>query len=430
MRFLPLLFVPLFYTACSTSSPLSRPVEGERPRNVIFLIGDGMGLSQITLARLAKGGPDDPLALDRMPVSGFVHTHAANGWVTDSAASATALACGIKTNLFAVGMDSKDRPVKSMLVSAKEKGQTVGLVSNTRITHATPAAFAAHVKLRWMEPAIARHYLEKEVEVLLGGGRRNFSDDLLAGYREKGYTVVQTREELANAEGKVLGLFAKSHLPFVLDREEEPSLSEMFVRALKLVSGDPDGFFLMAEGGRIDHGGHMNDAPSIVQELIEFDRVVAFAVEYAQKRGDTLVVVTADHATGGVTVTEKMMSRRGHFDRVTASVSRIESLWEKGKGAALLKQYAGIDSVSPEDLQNINEASNAKERALWIGRLVSRACGVAFIPMPIRLTEPKVTNGHDGGMVPVYAYGPGAENFSGTMDNTELSRRIRKLAGY
>lgn len=417
------LLLLLFLNACAT---VSRPDDARRPRNVIFLIGDGMGVSQVTLARLAGGD----LALNEMPASGLVRTQAANSWVTDSAAAATALACGEKTNLFAVGMDPDDRLLKSLLVRAREKGQTVGLVTNTRITHATPGAFAAHVKLRWMETSIARHYLENGVDVLLGGGKRNFSAELLGKYRANGYTVVESRGELAKARGKVLGLFSRSHMPFVVDREEEPGLPEMAARALKLVAGDPDGFFLMIEGGRIDHAGHMNDAPSVVRELIEFDRVVKMAVDFAKRNGETLVVVTADHATGGLTVTEKAMPLRIRFGDMTASAFRIGSLWTSEGGEALLKKHAGIDGISPEDLKHINEAATAKERVLWIGRLISRECGVTFIPMATRLAEPNTTSGHDGGMVPVYAYGPGAHRFTGTMENAELSRRIRRLAGY
>jgi alkaline phosphatase len=115
---------------------------------------------------------------------------------------------------------------------------------------------------------------------------------------------------------------------------------------------------------------------------------------------------------------------------MTASAFRIGSLWTSEGGEALLKKHAGIDGISPEDLKHINEAATAKERVLWIGRLISRECGVTFIPMATRLAEPNTTSGHDGGMVPVYAYGPGAHRFTGTMENAELSRRIRRLAGY
>ncbi len=335
---LPLLF-PLLLNACATAS---RPGEEKRPRNVIFLIGDGMGFSQVTVGRMVHAGSDHRLMLDEMPVTGLVRTEAENSWVTDSAAAATALACGTKTNLFAVGMDSGDRPLKSLLVRAREKGQSVGLVTNTRITHATPGAFAAHVKLRWMETSVAKHYLETGVDVLLGGGRRNFSKELLGKYRENGYTIVDSREDLGKAEGKVLGLFSDSHMPFRVDRKDEPTLPEMSSRALKLVSRDPDGFFLMIEGGRIDHACHMNDAPAMVHELVEFDRVVKMAVDFARKRGDTLVVVTADHATGGVTLTEKAMPLRKRFAQMKASAHKIGSLWKAGEGAALLKNYAGM----------------------------------------------------------------------------------------
>ncbi|MFC6767089.1 alkaline phosphatase, partial [Natrinema soli] len=198
--------------------------------------------------------------------------------------------------------DDDATPLLTQLELAQARGKATGLVSTTRITHATPAAYASHVPDRGMEGTIAEQYAESDVDVLMGGGRREFDADLLERMRESGYEVLFDAADLETAGGdRLLGLFDDSHITYTLDRDESiPSLSEMTAAAVDRLEEDDDGFFLMVEGGRIDHAEHGNDVQTTVAETEEFDEVVDWALEYAENRDDTLVVVTSDHETGGL----------------------------------------------------------------------------------------------------------------------------------
>ncbi len=413
-------------------APRPEPMKGgDGPKNVILFIGDGMGVSQVTLARLVDRGPDGRLALDEMPVTGLAKTHSSDQWVTDSAAAATSLASGEKTKNFAIGVDGTGKPLESIFEKARKKGKAIGLVTTAKITHATPAPFVAHVPHRSQEGAIAESMLTSGADVLLGGGRRQFNEKLLERYRKAGYAVALTRDDLRASSGRTLGLFSGDHLPYVLDRKEEPTLAEMTTKALEILSKAPEGFLAMIEGGRIDMACHASDAPSSVRETIDLDDAIRAALEFAKKDGHTLVLVTADHGTGALAITEKAMVRREGFAKVKASAEKIDALLkEGGEIKALLKDLAGVEDAAPEELAEVSKSKPGFDRATWIGEIVSRRCGVTFIPMKYRLLDPNRTHGHDGAMVPVYAFGPGAERFAGTLDNTEIPKRIRELVGF
>ncbi len=421
----------LLLTACAAhGSGMPGPLAGSRPRGIILFIGDGMGFSQVTLGRLAKGGPDARLALDDFPVTGFAKTHSADQWVTDSAAAATALAAGVKTKNFAIGMDAQGAAIRSIAEAARDKGYATGLVTTSRITHATPGPFAAHVAVRTSEAEIARQYVDAGIDVLMGGGEALFTSDLLGRYSEKGYHIVRTRGELvACGAKKLLGLFAEQHFDYVIDRPSTcPSLAEMTRRAIEVLSDRP--FFLMVEGARIDMACHSADAPSSALEMIEFDEAVGVARQLAGP--GTLIVVTADHATNGLDITEKTMSQWGNAARVKASADRIASLVDPRDAAGLraaLKEWAGIEDVTDVEAQLFLAATGPYDPAMRIGEIISRRCGITWMPSDHRMAAPNLTHGHDGAMVPVYACGPGAERFAGTLDNTDLPKRMRQQLG-
>ena len=276
------------------SGPESVPVSAAerspttRPRSVILMIADGLGPASVTMARVCKGAP---LALDSFLV-GAIRTHATDALVTDSAAAATALAAGVKTRNGAIGMGPDGEPVETALELAQRRGKATGLVATSAITHATPASFAAHVRSRTMEAKIAVQELEHGVEVLLGGGSEQFlpvlqggrrldGRDLLGEARELGYRIVADRDALLALDATpVLGLFHPEHMDFELDRPpEQPSLTEMTVKAIELLSANPDGFFLMIEGSRIDHAAHGKDAAGHLGDILEYDRAVAAALD-------------------------------------------------------------------------------------------------------------------------------------------------------
>jgi alkaline phosphatase len=331
------------------------PAEVTQVKNVILMIGDGMGAQQVgLLEEYARRAPNSTYnskgnvtALTKLAEVGQLGLslnapYGANGsLVVDSACSATQLATGLAAGSEMIGLDHNGNIVETILEKAKAKGKATGLVSDTRITHATPAAFAAHQPHRSFEAQIAEQLIASgNVDVMLSGGARVFlpsnigtnteakqamadlgapsnvykkskrSDDrnlLLEAKNQHGYTLAFDKKQLSAAQGtKLLGLFANSGMSDAISYDAcrkdnscvEPSLREMTLKALDILSKDEDGFFLMVEGGQIDWAGHLNDAGWMLHELIKFDEAVDAVYEWVKNREDTLVIVTADHETG------------------------------------------------------------------------------------------------------------------------------------
>jgi alkaline phosphatase len=294
-------------------------------------------------ARYAKHAPERHTNLDRLLEDGeigLVHHEAFQVLVTDSAASATQMASGKWALSETIGLDTEGEPTVTMLNIAQKMGKSVGLVTDTRITHATPAAFAAHQPHRSRENAIAADLLDSRVDVMLAGGLRhwlpktvNLADsqtrqtysqkigghielvskreddrDMLAEAEQVGYQTVFTRQQLEQVtSAPVLGLFSDSGLPYRVDLQsalrdpdrEIPTLAEMTERALDVLGQDEDGFFLMVESGMIDWAGHDNDAGALLHEMLRFDETLGVILKWLESRHDTLLLVTADHETGG-----------------------------------------------------------------------------------------------------------------------------------
>ena len=404
----------------------------EAPRNVVLFIGDGLGPSAVTMARDFSGRP---LALDGI-LTGSASTAATSARVTDSAAGATALASGIKTYNGAIGVDTLERPVGTLLEAAEARGMATGLVATSRITHATPAAFAAHVPRRAMEAEIAAQMLDAGVEVVLGGGRMWFlpeaaggarpdGRDLLAELQARGVVVATDPADFdAIAATPVLALFAPNHLDYEVDRTDQPSLAEMTMKALDLLDDAEHGFFLMVEGSRIDHAAHSNDPAGTVHDVLAFDAAVRAALDFAEADGRTLVVATADHETGGLS-----LGRDGVYDwdpaslaRVSASAERMSELIADGTDPeAVLREHAAVDSLTADErvelgLQDELDVRRIANRTL--GHLVSRRALVGW-----------TTGGHTAVDVGLWAAGPGAERFAGALANDAVGRAIADLLG-
>jgi len=294
-----------------TSPPLPKP--NGAPKNVIFMIGDGMGFEHVKAAGLYLNGEAGTLPFESWPGRAEVANWPAGGNVTDSAAAATAMATGHKANngVISRALPGDGRPLETILERFAAMGRSTGLVTNTEITHATPACFAAHSEERKHNSDIARWYLnETRPNVLLGGGGALEPDAAVAA----GYTVVTDREGMESLDTEsathVAGIFGKDHMPYEYDYSIKtnlaydalPHLSEMACVALRILDNNPNGFFLMIEGGKIDHAAHGNSLERNVFETIEFDRAIRAAIEWAAGRSDTLLVVTADHETGGLQV--------------------------------------------------------------------------------------------------------------------------------
>ncbi|MFZ2472996.1 MAG: alkaline phosphatase [Methanothrix sp.] len=334
------LLLSLAIIACSLPFGIADDAAGANAsaKDVILLIGDGMGFPQLTLARIEKAGENlsdyasTELFMDGMEQTGYVSTFSANSFVTDSAPAATAMATGHKTNNGVIGQDATAIPKKmdgknltTILEMAEKANLSTGLITTTRITHATPAAFYAHVDNRDNESEIADQLAKSNVEVILGGGlqyfvgkndtdptgkesKRNDDRNLLANFASNGYAFVYNGTAFQNIDAKktekLLGLFESSHLQYELERqsspEKEPSLAEMTKKAMAILSQNPEGFFLMVEGGRIDHAGHERNLSKMVADTLAFDEAVKTALDFASKNNDTLVIVTADHECGGL----------------------------------------------------------------------------------------------------------------------------------
>lgn len=283
------------------------PETAGQAKNVILFIGDGMGPEEIRAAGMYRTGSAGSLSFEAFPCRGTVSTANAEGGVTDSAAAATAMATGVKVSngVLSVALPGSGAPLETILERLKADGKRTGLVTTTFLPHATPAAFAAHEPARDNYPGIAAAYLGRtRPDVLLGGGEHMSEADA----RQAGYVVVTDRDGLAAIDPasatRVCGLFGNGHLPFEHDGLGPlPHLSEMTQAALQILENSPAGFFLMVEGGLIDHAGHANDIARAIPETIEFSNAVGRAVEWAKDRSDTLILVTADHETGGLQVT-------------------------------------------------------------------------------------------------------------------------------
>ncbi|MEI8085161.1 MAG: alkaline phosphatase [Paludibacter sp.] len=327
----------------------------KRPKNIVFLIGDGMGIAQIYSGMVANG---NKLALERCTYSGFSKTYSANNFTTDSGAGGTALACGVKTNNGMIGMGVDSVAVESILELAEKNSLSTGIVVACAVTHATPASFIAHQIDRNMYDEIASDYLKSDIDVFIGGGRkyfenradgRNLTDELKAKNYQIAYDMVSIKRIKT---GKLAGLLYDDQNPAMPERGN--MLPDGTIAAIDVLEHNKKGFFLMVEGSQIDWAAHDNNAKQVIKEMLDFDKTVGLVLDYAEKDGNTLVIITADHETGGMTILN------GKF---------------------------GSDEMK-----------------------------AAF-----------TTKSHSGVPVPVFAFGPGAENFSGFMENTSFKGKLEKL---
>jgi alkaline phosphatase len=408
----------------------------KRPRNLVLLIADGCGPASVTLARTAAGRP---LALDSILV-GSVRTASTDSRLTDSAAGATAYATGVKTRNRALGVDSDLRPMITLLEAARARGMATALVVKSRITDATPAAFAAHLVDRGQQDSVALLILEQRLDLVLGGGRARFlpasaggsredGRDLLAEARRAGYQVIGTGAELKGPlRLPALGLFAPGDMDYDLDRDpdRQPDLLEMTHAALRLLARHPRGFLLVVEGSRIDHAAHENDPAAHLREVLEFDAVVRAACAFARAGGHTLVVATSDHETGGLTLGRRASGAdRAAFwpeslAHATASAQRMEDAIRAGADpVATVERGAGLAGLGGDERAALLEAVvRDSGLAEAIGGLESRRAGLGW-----------ATTGHTGADVGLYAFGPGRERFVGCMENARVGALLAEVMG-
>ena len=293
------------YTAVQTYEPVSVEMpKGKKVKNIIFMIGDGMGLEQLSTAWIVNNRHLN--ITDNFPYVGLQWTYSASKLVTDSAAAGTALFTGSKTNNGMLAMSPDGQPLETLPEYARSKGWKTGMSVVCRICDATPAAYAAHHANRDSLYSITSQMVDCGLDFISGGGLKWWENrpdgrDLTAEVEAKGYTFVRDLESLkAVEEGPVIALTAYTELPPALDRGTEHQ--EAVLKALELLDDNKKGFFLMVEGSCIDDWCHANKVGFAVEEILDFDRTVGAVLEWAAKDGETLVIVTADHSTGAMTL--------------------------------------------------------------------------------------------------------------------------------
>ncbi|MEM7481707.1 MAG: alkaline phosphatase [Acidobacteriota bacterium] len=438
-----LLFIGLFLGVGCSGTAGNR---GERPTAVILVIGDGLGTSQITYARRQMLAEGERFAFESLPTVGLVTTYSASNAVTDSAAAATAFASGVKTSNGVVGLDPEGNPLRTFSDQAMEQGWKVGYVTDTAITHATPAGFYAHVEDRYLDfDQIALDLLEQGPDVALGGGRRDFAPPPDSGRRqdgrnlldeaaEQGYTVWDYDSDLsATPPDRLLGLFAANHLGYALDEQRlaadlrTPPLDRLAEIALEVLSRDDSPFFLLLEGGRIDHAGHDFDSASVAAQVAAFDRAVETVLAFQKKRPGTLVLLTADHATGGLAINDYVdwSAAERQNSSVAWAVSSLKDVDDPATPKDV-REWMGFDDLTAEGLEEVRVTGDSYEAARRLGAMIGERDGVTWIPR----VEPFETAGHTGEDVPLFAGGPGAERFAGVLDNTDIPKRLSALLGW
>ena len=354
-----LLSLVLLSLLPSCNNKKEEPQEPAKAVNVIYMIGDGMALPQVYAAMLASG---EEMTFSQFPFIGVVDTRSASNDITDSAAGGTALASDHKTNNAMLGMNPDSIPVKTVLEVLGEQGKETGIVVTSYVTHATPAAFYAKVPHRKQYEDIAVQMAENPyINLIIGGGMKHFNQrkdslDLVARMEnELGWKVYDTLDNIDLTCKKYAVMADDNHMPHAADRGD--FLPRSVKTALKSLDDAENGFFLMVEGSQIDFACHGNDSTWMMDEMLDFDYAVKVALDYAKEKGNTLVVVTADHETGGLTLPDP----QGHYTNVVFDYS---------------------------------------------------------------------TGSHTCLPVMVYAYGPGAEQFTGWMQNRDLKGKILNACGF
>lgn len=346
----------LLLAACSSTQQAALP---QQPKNIILLIGDGMGLTQASTAFYYQ---EKTPSFERFKHIGLHKPKPRGAQISDSAAGATAFASGVKSYNGAIGVDEDTVAKETILEIAARRGQRTGLIATSSITHATPACFFAHVPKRSMQEEIAEQLVSAPVHFFAGGGLKFFTQredgrNLLADLANEGFaldTAQLSKPSAWKADGKYAYLLAEDGMPKMQDGRGDflPQATQM---ALDMLSQSPEGFFLMVEGSQIDWGGHANDADYLIAETLDFDKTIDVALDFAERDGNTLVIVTADHECGGLSLSSAEVRRQRNYEHINPTFS---------------------------------------------------------------------TGGHSATLIPVYAYGPGAELFAGIYENNSIFAKM------
>ena len=450
-RLMFLWVLGIFLIAAMGGNGLVFAADNQPIKNVILMIPDGMDFDGVTMTRWYNGGK--LLTLDSL-VSGLIRTYWAGGPVTDSAPAASAMATGFKvgdgmistlaenTTAFMPGVPAvtavnSKRPVATILEGARLKGLATGIVVTCEMPHATPAAFSSHNINRNDYDSISEEQVYQGLDVFLGGGydtltpgtgakNRKDGEDLIQVIKNKGYQFVTNRNQMLDAgEGRIWGMFAPMDVPNDMDRDAAvyPGIDEMVRKALTVLAKDPDGFFLLVEGSKIDWSAHSNDPIGVISEIGAFDRAVKVALDFAKKDSQTALIIAPDHNTGGISI-----SRRETVDYnkqpLSLWMNQLKLAKVTGDGIAdkfnadrsnipeVMAKYYGISDLSADEVQAIKMTKAADMRAT-VGPMISKRANIGW-----------TTGGHTGGEVVLGSYLPGNRRITGLIENTYIAQFI------
>ncbi len=463
-KLLSAVFVTLALGACTSTDHASENSSNSAvganslssPKNIIMIVGDGMGPAYTTAYRYFNDNPETSIieqtVFDRHLV-GMSSTYpaAVSGYVTDSAAAATALATGVKSYNGAIGVDVNKKSVETVLEWAKKQGKKTGIVVTSQVNHATPASYLAHNESRRNYNAIADDYIDEGIkaDVILGGGWQYFIRDdrnLVNEFQLAGFHYLDNFQDLSALpqQKPVLGLFADIGLPWALDDSNEFRLSSMTKAATKQLK-NAQGYFLLVEGSQIDWAGHSNDIASAMAEMNDLAKTIEYLEQYVAKNPDTLVVLTADHSTGGFTIaangkykwdptvlrtmqrspqkiaehltttdiTIKEASKQFNFAVTQAEVNLLQQA--KEQSSEHLVDFYGLNTMAQE-----KQIKPSIETTIYIAvkKLIDK-----------RTNSGWTSSGHTAIDVPVFAFGKSSELFKGKIDNTDIANKIFTLLG-
>ncbi len=412
-------------------------------KNIIFMVSDGMGLGTLCAThqflKLKENRSSQWMKIyqDLPVVRSLCETHSATGLVTDSAAAASCWGIGERIENGVLNITPDGRKPVTLLQKMKAARKLTGLVTTATTTHATPAGFVANLPARTQQAEIAQQYLERGVNVILGGGWTHFDSNLKNAYQKFGYKIVQHRDDLlaVKEHQPLLGLFSEKYMPFEIDRINTPelkavtpTLNEMSQVALAQLSQGSEGFFLMIEGGRIDHAGHANDAATILLEQIAFDETIATVLKFIEKNPDTLLIITTDHGTGGMQIngvgndnfetivpsyfdTNKTFLRLGDFKMSLEQLFvESESLKSNSAFRDLVIKTTNL-KFKKEDLNSLTDVESLRKI------------------LPAYTAAGWTSGNHTSEMVEFCAYGPGSSQFTPYLRNDQVHANILRAAG-
>ena len=415
-----------------------------KPKYIFYFIGDGMGPSHVLATELYLGelqgviGRPQKLVFTQFPESAFVTTFSASNGVTDSAASGTALSTGYKTSNGRIGKDAEGNDVYSVALHAKNSGMAVGIATTVCINHATPSAFYAHNVDRNNYNEIAQWMLEADYDFYAGGDAKCTAEqrsDLYGRAEKQGYTIARGYDDYKAKAKKAekMMLYQENvaeEVPYAIDRTvDDLTLAQITRAGIDFLSkkSKKEGFFMMVEGGKIDYAAHRDDAATMIHEVLDFNAAIAEAYEFYKKHKDeTLIIVTADHETGGIVLgysgeyklnLKVLESQKVSVDNLVAMLESLnETTW--GEVTRMVKENVGVE---PRDKHN------AEESVKMTNKLATKIAYDAIYDLDRKALISWASGNHSGTFVPLFAIGEEADEFNGVIDNTDIPLIIKRF---